>query len=93
MFVTKHEKYNGWNSFETWKVMHDHFNDMDLEKLEDNFFSRDRYTVADLARSYIEMKLEEKSELYVVESFLDNVDWVEVEGALYTNREEMIEYA
>jgi len=93
MFVTKHEKYNGWNSFETWKVMHDHFNDMDLEKLEDNFFSRDRYVVADLARSYIEMMMEEKSELYVVESFLDNVDWVEVEGALYTNREEMIEYA
>ena len=73
--------------------MHEHFNDMDLEQLNAHFFSRDRYAVADLARSYIEMMLEKKNDLYVVESFLDNVDWVEVEGALYTNREEMIEYA
>ena len=93
MFVTKHEKYNGWNSFETWKCMHDHFNDMDLEQLSAHFFSRDRYAVADLARSYIEMMMEEKNELYVVESFLDNVDWVEVEGAIYSNFEDLNEYA
>lgn len=89
-FVTKHEKYNGWNSFETWKVMHDHFNDMDLESLEDHFFSRDRYSNADLARSYVEMILEGwNNELYIVESFLDCVDWHEVERAIQDNYEDL----
>tara|TARA_R110001592_G_scaffold286519_1_gene555115 strand:+ start:982 stop:1263 length:282 start_codon:yes stop_codon:yes gene_type:complete len=93
MFVTKHQEYNGWNSFETWKVMHDHFNDMDLEQLESHFFERDRYCNADLARSYIEMILEDSNELYIVESFLDCVDWQEVERAIECNYEDFKQYA
>ena len=73
--------------------MHDYFNDMDLEQMNTHFFGRDRYAVCDLARSYIEMMLEKKNDLYVVESFLDNVDWVEVEEALYSNYEDLNEYA
>ena len=92
-FTTKHEKYNGWNSFETWKVMHDYFNDMELEDMNTVFFNKGRYSVCELARSYTEMMLEGKNELIIIESFLDCVDWDEVERAIYDNYEDMNEYA
>jgi len=91
-FITSHQEYNGWNSFETWKVMHDYFNDMDLEQLESHFFGRSRYSNADLARSYVELVLEDSNDLFVIESFLDCVDWHEVERAIEDNYEDFKQY-
>ena len=93
MFTVTQEKYNGWNSYATWRVMNDYFNQFELDDMNSVFYSEATVPVREIAKSYVEEVLEHTNESYVLESFLDEVDWEEVERAIQSNYEEMNEYA
>lgn len=85
-------EYNGWKSYETWKVMSDWFGDMNLEEHQSLIGESPDDMVSYLCRCYVEDMLGDDAKGYILESFLNCVSWGCVAEAVIYNLEEMLEY-
>lgn len=91
--------YRGYCNYETWKMMVDYFNHLDLDEIDmiigelDSSKTHDQivFSVSIPVEDYVLEMLEDKAPSYILESFTNNIDFYEIAESLLTGRDELIQ--